>query len=97
MEIRVQGLDALPVAAEDEQKLLSLVWQEVWDTAEWPSFGHIDRRLDRQDVDAGAVLRAVPNGLMRGFPDRNRIVPSDDDLLALTIAGAARCPVRGTS
>jgi hypothetical protein len=92
MQIRLAGIEELPApATPEQQELLQTVWNAFASTSEWPTFDWVDRKLDRQGLDAVAALAQLPEGLMRGLPDPSRPVPPDDSILALTIAGAARC------
>ncbi|MFC8863919.1 hypothetical protein [[Kitasatospora] papulosa] len=86
------GTEELPaVGTPEEQELLQVVWDVFATTSQWPSFDWVDRRLDKQGLDAAEALSRLPEDLVRGFPDPSRRLPSDDAVLALTIAGAARC------
>ncbi|MFD3908839.1 hypothetical protein ACFXOL_20995 [Streptomyces californicus] len=92
MQIRLPGTEELPApAAPQQQELLQTVWNAFASTSEWPTFHWVDRKLDRQGIDIVPALTQLPDGLMRGLPDPSRSVPQDDAVLALTIAGAARC------
>lgn len=93
MKIHVAGVQDLPAPADEaQQELLSVVWEHFSMTFEWPQFEYVDRRLDQSGMDAVAALQNMPTGLIQGFPDMFRREPSDDAMLPLTIAGAARCP-----
>ncbi|WP_329046593.1 hypothetical protein [Streptomyces sp. NBC_01422] len=86
------GTEELPVVGTPEQQeLLQVVWDVFAATSRWPDFDWVDRRLDKQGLDAAEALSHLPEDLVRGFPDPSRRLPSDDSVLALTIAGAARC------
>lgn len=90
--MRMPGTEELPVVGTPEQQeLLQVVWDVFAATSRWPSFDWVDRRLDKQGLDAAEALSRLPEDLVRGFPDPSRRLPSDDSVLALTIAGAARC------
>ncbi|OWA26054.1 MULTISPECIES: hypothetical protein [unclassified Streptomyces] len=92
MQIRLPGTEELPApASPEQQELLQTVWNVFASTSEWPTFDWVDRKLDRQEIDTVAALAQLPDGLMRGLPDPSRPVPQDDAVLALTIAGVARC------
>ncbi|MFG3180283.1 hypothetical protein ACGFZC_35255 [[Kitasatospora] papulosa] len=86
------GTEELPaVGTPEEQELLQVVWDVFATTSRWPSFDWVDRRLDKQGLDAAEALSRLPEDLVRGFPDPSRRLPSEDSVVALTIAGAARC------
>lgn len=74
-----------------QQELLQVVWDAFAGTSQWPTFDWVDRRLDKQGLDAAEALSCLPEDLVRGFPDPSRHLPAEDTVLALTIAGAARC------
>ncbi|WP_237329685.1 hypothetical protein [Streptomyces sp. CBMAI 2042] len=92
MQIRIPGTDELPAPeTSEQQELLQIIWDAFATRSEWPTFHWVDRRMDRQGLDAATALSQLPEGLIRGFPDLSRRLPPDDADLPLTIAGAAQC------
>ena len=81
----------LPTPADSSQQaLLDAVWEEFTLRGQWPSFGQVDRRLDRYRGLAGdELIRRSSNELVQsGGPQQ---YPQDDQQLRLTIAGVAAC------
>ncbi|MEF9915658.1 hypothetical protein RJT17_37070 [Streptomyces sp. P5-A9] len=40
------------VGTPEQQELLQVVWDVLAATSQWPSFDWVDRRLDKQKLDA---------------------------------------------
>ncbi len=86
------GVPSVPAPRnQQERALLAAVWDEFELQGSWPTFGKVDRRLDRQPVplDAEALLRSAPAELLQ--PGGLLHPPQDDQELRLTIAGVAAC------
>lgn len=84
----------LPEAPSAEARLLfQTIWQFAGEQDRWPTFGELDRRMDRQhDLDAWSVMRdLLDQGFLYGVGGRNSLQPSDTQEIALTVAGLAAC------
>ncbi|MET7370318.1 hypothetical protein ABZS61_31520 [Streptomyces sp. NPDC005566] len=82
METRISGTEELPAARTlEQQQLLQAVWDAFTASSEWPTFGWVDRKLDKQGLDVVAAISQLPEDMLRGFPDPSRPVPSDDSVI----------------
>lgn len=79
----------MPAAGSDDgRRLVQTIWSLFEQVGDWPTVGQVANRLDlRHDVAFVDVLPEVPAALFYGVhPGR---VPSDEETIGLTIAGAA--------
>ncbi|WP_299960518.1 TIR domain-containing protein [uncultured Modestobacter sp.] len=79
----------MPVPSSDDgARLLGTIWDFLTQLGAWPTVGQVASRLDRRhDVAFEEALPNVPAALLYGVhPNR---LPSDDESIGLTIAGAA--------
>jgi len=82
-------MSAMPAAGSDDgRRLVQTIWSLFEQVGNWPTVGQVANRLDlRHDVAFEDVLPEVPAALFYGVhPGR---VPSDEETIGLTIAGAA--------
>ncbi len=82
-------MSAMPAAGSDDgRRLVQTIWSLFEQVGDWPTVGQVANRLDlRHDVAFEDVLPEVPAALFYGVhPGR---VPSDEETIGLTIAGAA--------
>jgi len=87
---RIQQV-TFPIPADpSQQALLDAVWEEFTLRGQWPSFGQVDRRVDRYRGLAGdELIRSSSNELVQSGGHQQ--YPQDDQQLRLTIAGVAAC------
>jgi predicted nucleotide-binding protein len=82
-------MSVMPAPGSDNaRRLLQTVWDLFERAGDWPTVGQVANRMDQQhDLVFEDVLPEVPAQLLYGIhPSR---VPSDNEMVGLTVAGAA--------
>jgi hypothetical protein len=82
-----------PTPAEltrDQKRVLQTVYEAFRQTGTWPTFGLVDRQLDRKfGIDTERVIKALPSSLIRPL---GMVGSAGADVpLKLGIQGVARC------
>lgn len=87
----------------EQIRLITTIYRPFADNGEWPLWGFVDFTLDQEGVNAGIVLRSLPQvrhpdpahwsstyGLI--WYEHSGLEPRDDQLIALTVAGLRHLP-----
>lgn len=83
----------LPRPTRAEERLcLGLIWDYLLAHQRWPTFAALDRQLyGRYGLQAEDILNATPEGLICETRDGLSVMPRDNELIRLTIAGIRAC------